>query len=85
MCTGSRFDLLAHSSARMAKLWPRETIWTVQLSSGEVQHCLGGAKPMVVAKTTPMIEGRLEAKLPTIWTEWKSTARKKLRQGDSEK
>ena len=46
---------------------------------------MGGAKPMVVAKTTPMIEGRLEAKLPTIWTEWKSTARKKLRQGDSEK
>ena len=46
VCTGSRFDLLAHSSARMSKLWPRETIWTVQLSSGEVQPATGG-------KTTP--------------------------------
>ena len=34
------------------------------------------------------IEGSLEAKLPTIWTDddrWKSTARKKIRHGESQK
>ena len=32
-----------------------------------------------------IFEGSLEAKLPTIWTDGKSTARKKLGRGESQK
>ena len=49
----------------------------------ESQHLLARTSQVVLEPAIDIIEGSLEAKLPTIWKDGNGTARKKLGRGES--